>query len=54
MTASTTRASVRQPRPRACAECDGPTPPGRTYCSTRCRNAGDPHDTYDYQGDPDA
>lgn len=30
-----------------CAECSTPVPAGRTYCSTRCRNAGDCHDDMD-------
>lgn len=28
-----------------CAECPQPVGRGVTYCSTRCRNAADPHDT---------
>lgn len=30
-----------------CAECLEPVPVGTTYCSTRCRNAGDRHDEGD-------
>jgi hypothetical protein len=37
-------AMVREPI-RTCAECDEPLPAGvGPYCSTRCRNAADPHD----------
>lgn len=30
-----------------CAECLEPVPVGTTYCSPRCRNAGDRHDEGD-------
>lgn len=32
-----------------CPECQQPTPEGRVWCSTRCRNAADRHDADDYR-----
>lgn len=44
--------------PPTCAECLDPVEKCTTYCSTRCRNAADPHDSHDEhddeEGDSDA
>ena len=33
------------PEPKTCAECGEPMTGPSAYCSTRCRNAADPHHT---------
>lgn len=37
----------RHPLTVPCAECPTEIPAGRTYCSSRCRNAADSHDEMD-------
>ena len=37
-----------------CSQCPREVRPGRTYCSTYCRNLDDRHDADDYRADQDA